>query len=753
MQRVREGRWRRLRRPAAAAAVLAVLGTLVPVTTATAAAVGLGPREPERAGAVVTYDFDCDNHGSPLAPIRRIWNPSGQQDVAGIAQYTVSGSTTSGTFTYDLTNAAYGRYSMVVQCTGVTGDEGQPSHAFTLEDPRVTTSTSLAASPASVVVGDAVTLTATVSGVTEGAVTFSTGEHEIETVALTDGTARLVVHPETTQTYTAQYAGTETSKASSSATTVTVVTAITPGTPELATTPAVGVPLSVTTGSWSPADTALSYQWVVGGEPAGTGPTYTPAATDLGKTIQVAVTGTRAPLPAVTRWTPEGITVAPGTIPAGGFVLDGAAGDQAVLGRTLTPQPSGFGTDASYAYEWFVGDDEFSTRADTYTPTAADLGRMIRMRATITAPGRTTISRSVYLMPATAEPTVTVGSRTVTVGTDAVVPVTVSGPAGGPTPTGSVEVTLTPVGSATGTSLGTLALDGRGSASVTAPGTAVGAYTVGVRYVPASGSHAAYSMRATPITGGPYTAATGSGTVTVTKVTPTVTLPATLTVAVATPADVRATVAGSRLPAQYALSEGGTVLARGEVPGTGVLDLRVPALTPGTHTLTFELPATATTAAVTRTLTVTVTGEPARDGLVPTADLASPEKATAPGQEMVLVAEGFEPGETVAFYLHSEPVFLGTAVAGADGSARLTVTIPADVPAGAHTVYATGGTSGRWATLAVELAVPAAAPAATPADELATTGASGGLAAAAAWALLFVGGGLVVLARRARIAR
>jgi hypothetical protein len=120
---------------------------------------------------------------------------------------------------------------------------------------------------------------------------------------------------------------------------------------------------------------------------------------------------------------------------------------------------------------------------------------------------------------------------------------------------------------------------------------------------------------------------------------------------------------------------------------------------------------------------------------------------------MVLVAEGFEPGETVAFYLHSEPVFLGTAVAGADGSARLTVTIPADVPAGAHTVYATGGTSGRWATLAVELAVPAAAPAATPADELATTGASGGLAAAAAWALLFVGGGLVVLARRARIAR
>lgn len=102
-------------------------------------------------------------------------------------------------------------------------------------------------------------------------------------------------------------------------------------------------------------------------------------------------------------------------------------------------------------------------------------------------------------------------------------------------------------------------------------------------------------------------------------------------------------------------------------------------------------------------------------------------------------------------------MLLGTAVAGADGVARLTVA----VPAGAHTVYATGGTSGRWAALPVELVVPAAAPAAAtpaasaaaPGAALATTGAEGGVLTTLAWTLLLAGAGLVVLARRVRAAR
>jgi hypothetical protein len=205
---------------------------------------------------------------------------------------------------------------------------------------------------------------------------------------------------------------------------------------------------------------------------------------------------------------------------------------------------------------------------------------------------------------------------------------------------------------------------------------------------------------------------------------------------------------GAPLPAGYEVREGSTVLVSGTVTGAD-LSNTLPVLAPGAHTLTLTLPTTETTAAVSRTVTVTVVGEPTRTGTLPTADLATPKAATAPGQAMDLVAEGFEPGETVAFYLHSDPVFLGTAVAGADGIARLRATVPADVPVGSHTVIATGGTSGRWAQLSVVLAVPSA----TPAPALAATGAQTGALMTGAWLLLGLGGGLVLLARRVRAAR
>lgn len=109
------------------------------------------------------------------------------------------------------------------------------------------------------------------------------------------------------------------------------------------------------------------------------------------------------------------------------------------------------------------------------------------------------------------------------------------------------------------------------------------------------------------------------------------------------------------------------------------------------------------------------------------------------GAEVTLVARGFVPGERVTFVLHSDPVVLGTAVADADGVATLTVELPTGVPAGAHTVIATGVDSGRAADVGVTLTGAA--------DELAVTGADpvalGGLVAA----LLVTGGALVTGAR------
>ena len=61
---------------------------------------------------------------------------------------------------------------------------------------------------------------------------------------------------------------------------------------------------------------------------------------------------------------------------------------------------------------------------------------------------------------------------------------------------------------------------------------------------------------------------------------------------------------------------------------------------------------------------------------------------------MTLTARGSRPGETVDITLHSTPIALGTATADADGTVVGTVTIPADVEPGVHTIVLVGQTSG-----------------------------------------------------------
>lgn len=755
MHTARERRGR-VRRSAAAAAVLAILGTLVPVGQAVAAASGISTVDgvEEAVDTTVTYDFDCDNQGDPLPPIYRLWGPNNLYHYVVIDDYVHQGSTTSGFFTIAYDDYATGSYSLLVQCGGLP-DNGVTRN-FTLGSTQAETSTSLGVSATTVVTGDTVTLTATVDGAESGDVTFLAGGAPIGTRALQGGTASLTYQVDEAQTFTARFEGTETAATSTSApTSVEVVSAITPGTVAIATNPAVGVEQSASVGTWAPEGVTLSYSWTVDGHQVGTQPTYTPTAADQGKALRVVVTGTRAPLTAVPQ-TSAPKTVELGTIENGYLELDGRDGNNAVLGQTLTPRPVGYGQDAQFSYEWVIGDHERTVTAPTYTPTAADLGKLIQVRMTVTAPGKQPTGDWAYAWPAVTTPTVAVGSQTVTVGRDVVVPVTVAGPQGGPTPKGSVEVTLTPKGSATGQPLDAVVLDGKGRASVPLTGLAVGSYTVSVTYVPTPGSMPVFAVASIAVETNPYTGATGSGTVTVTKVTPTVTVPATVAVPVATEVTLEARVGGAVLPSTFVFREGATVIGQGQLATDGVIPASLGVLAPGTHTVVLELPETASTRAASATFTVTVGGEPARVGALPTAVLDTPEAATAPGQQMELVAEGFEPGETVAFYLHSDPVFLGTAVADENGVARLLADIPADVPAGAHTVIATGGTSGRWATLAVELAVPAAAApvaAAAPSGDLAATGAQAGLLMAGAWTLLLAGGALVVVARRVRTAR
>jgi hypothetical protein len=97
----------------------------------------------------------------------------------------------------------------------------------------------------------------------------------------------------------------------------------------------------------------------------------------------------------------------------------------------------------------------------------------------------------------------------------------------------------------------------------------------------------------------------------------------------------------------------------------------------------------------------------------PAPDLSGSTSTLPAGGTITLVARDFLPGETVSFFLHSDPIFLGTAVADANGVATLVVAIPADAPAGAHHVRATGQTSQRTAEIPVTVTA-AAPPVTTP---------------------------------------
>lgn len=127
----------------------------------------------------------------------------------------------------------------------------------------------------------------------------------------------------------------------------------------------------------------------------------------------------------------------------------------------------------------------------------------------------------------------------------------------------------------------------------------------------------------------------------------------------------------------------------------------------------------------------------------PVTPVVTTDKALAQaGARVTLRAEGFVPGETVRFVLHSDPVFLGTAVADANGVATLVVALPDGVPAGQHHVVATGVDSGRVAEVPILVADPRGTGA-----RLATTGTDPAALTGLVAALLVAGAGLLVVAR------
>jgi hypothetical protein len=169
----------------------------------------------------------------------------------------------------------------------------------------------------------------------------------------------------------------------------------------------------------------------------------------------------------------------------------------------------------------------------------------------------------------------------------------------------------------------------------------------------------------------------------------------------------------------------------------------------------------------------TIQCTPADDGQPQPATLQLSTDTVAAGGSLQVVAAGFAPGEAVAVALHSTPVTVATGTVTADGAFAATVSIPADTSVGAHTLTATGATSGAIASADLVVTAAATTPGgATPSDPgsshqapsnqangsavaagtLASTGSS--IDAALAAALLIVLAGLAAwLVGRGRVSR
>lgn len=228
---------------------------------------------------------------------------------------------------------------------------------------------------------------------------------------------------------------------------------------------------------------------------------------------------------------------------------------------------------------------------------------------------------------------------------------------------------------------------------------------------------------------------------------------------------------------EISLGKGGPLLKATLVQGTA--SVTFDGVAPGTYEVLasytgdkhFESSAGSATTTVTAPV---VTPPVVTPPTTPAPDLSGSTSTLPAGGTITLVARDFLPGETVSFYLHSDPIFLGTAVADANGVATLVVAIPAGAPAGEHHVRATGATSQRTAeipvtvtaaapvvtapivTVPVAAAPVAAAPAAKPAQApavaapLASTGAEVGSTALLVSVLL--GSGALLLVGRRRFA-
>lgn len=180
--------------------------------------------------------------------------------------------------------------------------------------------------------------------------------------------------------------------------------------------PQVGVKLTASAGTWTPADATFSYQWYAGGSPVAgaTRRAFTPGAEQLGQRVRVQVTATATGGQSAVATSPATAVIAPGDL---GLTAPPTITGTPQVGVQLSATTGTWSTSASsYSFQWqdSAGPIPGAT-SSTFTPSAAQLGRPLQVTVTASRDGyRTAQSVSVatpVVAPGTFEiqdgPTVT----------------------------------------------------------------------------------------------------------------------------------------------------------------------------------------------------------------------------------------------------------------------------------------------------------------------------------------------------------
>ncbi len=169
---------------------------------------------------------------------------------------------------------------------------------------------------------------------------------------------------------------------------------LTPATPKISGTTRVGRTITATPGTWKPTNTALSYQWLRAGAAISkaTGKTYTLVASDLGKKIQVKVTGKLSGYTTASRTSAATTPVEPGILGQTTPVIVGTP----TVGRTLTAAPGSWTpSNTTLTYQWRRNSSPVKgATKSTYALGAADQGARISVTVTGTSTAYQSASRT-----------------------------------------------------------------------------------------------------------------------------------------------------------------------------------------------------------------------------------------------------------------------------------------------------------------------------------------------------------------------